>query len=100
MTEHEYEGLVSNDNILRCRTCGQILGMIEQTISKVVSAYRARKVLEEIAVAGKYTIIGFNEDFPIYSIDKDGITEEITASKLGEREYRIIKRIMSKGGDA
>ena len=99
MTEHEHEPLVGNDNLIRCKTCGQILPSVEMTISHVSSAYRARKVLENIASAGKYTIVGFHEDFPIYSKNKNGITEEITASKITIRDYRIIKRLISEGAE-
>jgi len=99
MTEHKHEPLVGTDSLIRCKACGQILDKVELTISHVSSAYRARKVLENIASAGKYTIIGFHEDFPVYSKNKNGIIEEITASKITIRDYRIIKRLISEGAE-
>ena len=92
MSEHKHEGIIGNDGLIKCRTCGQILPYIEDTISKVVSALRAKRILDEIAVAGNYQAIGFNGDFVIYSKCKDNLIEEITAEKLKEREF-IIKKV-------
>ena len=96
---HEHEPLVGLNGLIKCKTCGNILPSVEMTISHVSSAYRARKVLENIASAGKYTIIGFHEDFPVYSKNKNGIIEEITASKITIRDYRVIKKIISNPND-
>ena len=72
----------------------------EQEIGKVQSAVGAKRILEEIAVAGGYIAAGFSDGFVIYSIEKDETIEEITAKKFGERDFRIMKKIVSKGGGA
>ena len=93
MSEHKHESYISLDNIIRCRTCGQVLPFIEETIGKVVSAKQAKRVLDEIAVTGKYRAIGFSGGFIIFGKNKDdSLVEEITAEKLKERNF-IIKKI-------
>ena len=94
MSEHKHEAYISLDNIIRCRTCGQVLPFIEETIGKVVSAKQAKRVLDEIAVTGKYRAIGFSGGFIIFGKNKDdSLVEEITAEKLKERNF-IIKKVM------
>ena len=95
MSEHKHEALVRLDGFIQCKTCGQILPSMEETISKVNSATRAIRVLSEIAVAGKYRAYSFDKGFIIYSKEKDGLREEVTAEKIADREYRIYKRISS-----
>ena len=97
MTEHKHEALIGSDNIIKCSTCGKVLDKIEQEIGKVVSAVGARRLLDEIAVAGGYMAIGFNEGFIVYSKNKDGVIEEVTASKRKEREF-VIKKIIRNIG--
>jgi len=95
MSDHEHEPIISGD-IIRCRTCGHILPYAEETISKVSSAIRARRILDMIAVNGKYKATGFSGKFIVYSKNRDGITEEITAEKLSEREFRVFKKVISE----
>ena len=95
MTEHKHEGLVGNDGTIRCRTCGQLLPFMTETLSRVSSSRRARRILDEIAVSGRYTASTFNGRFIVFSKLKGNLMEEITANKLGEREFEITKKIVS-----
>jgi len=95
--EHEHDPLIGNDFIIRCRKCGQILSHAETEICKVTSASMARKTIEEMAFAGKYTIQSTGE-FVVYSRTINSIREEVTAEKIADRQYRVFKRL-STGGD-
>lgn len=99
MTEHKHEALIGTDHLIRCRTCGKLLPSMEETITKVNSGLKAVRVLAEIAVAGKYTASGFNERFVIYSKVKDNLIEDITATKLKQREFVIFRKIFVKDID-
>jgi len=94
-TKHEHEPIISLGNLIRCRTCGQILSSMKEVISKVQSSTRARRILEEIAVAGKYKAIEFRGSFVVYSRNKDGLIEEVTAKKIGDREFEVVKRTIT-----
>ena len=97
--EHKHEPLVQLDGMIKCRTCGIILPYAEEEICKVSSAMRVRRVLEEIAVAGGYYAASYEQGFIVYSKKQDGIVEEVTGEKLSDRNYRVYKRMVSKGGD-
>ncbi len=88
MTEHEHDTYLGLDNIIRCRTCGkEVISMI---VASVTSAARARRVLDEIAVAGGYSAVASDGDFVVYR-DNKGL--EITVTKIAERRYDVIKRM-------
>jgi hypothetical protein len=94
---HELE-LQLNGQIV-CRVCGEFFPFMEIEICKVDSSNRVQHVLEEIAVAGKYTASTFQNGIIVYSrIKEGGVREEITASKLSKRNFRVYKKIYS-GGD-
>ena len=95
MNEHIHDPLVGLDSLIRCRTCGKILPYMEEELSKVTSAKRARRLLEEIASAGKYTVSSSEGAFAVYSRDKNGIREEITGKRISARNYRVYKRLIS-----
>ena len=98
--KHEHEPILSLDGIIRCRACGELLPNMEEEITKVSSARRVVKVLQEIAVAGRYRASSFEGEFVVYCRDKNGNREEVTGQKVGERNYRIFKRTVSvRGGD-
>ena len=94
--KHIHEPLVSLDNIIKCRTCGQILPYVEQELGKVSSARMANRLLGEIAVKGGFHAGSFDGDFIVYSRDKDGIREELTVEKKSERVYIILRKLVSK----
>ena len=103
-SEHKHDALVSLDGIIRCRTCGEILPSMEEILTKVQSQRRAKRILEEIAVAGKYRAVNHIGGFVIYSRDRNGLTEEVTARRVNEKEFNIVKTIISsdlggEGGD-
>ena len=98
--EHKHEPLVQLDGLIKCRICGELLPYAEEEICKVSSAMRVRRVLEEIAVAGEYTADSYEKGFIVYSKKQNGIIEEVTGEKLSDRNYRVYKRLISKGGDA
>ena len=95
MSEHEHDPIVGLDRVIRCRTCGHVLPYMKETISKVQSSSRARRILEEIAVAGNYKAVNFSGLFVVYSKNKDGLTEEVTAKKLGDREFEVTKKTVA-----
>ena len=65
----------------------------ETIISKAQSAVSAKRILEEIAVAGSYIASGFSDGFIIFSKSKDSLVEEITVEKIKEREFVIKKTV-------
>ena len=99
--EHKHEPIIQLDGLIKCRTCGEILSSMEEEITRVSSARRVIKVLQEIAVAGKYRASSFAGEFVVYSRDRNGNREEVTGQKISERNYRIFKRTISvEGGDS
>ena len=92
---HEHEPMVMLDGMIRCRTCGELLPRMEETISLVSSQRRANRIVQEIAVAGHYQANALEDGFVVYSRRKNGSQEEITVQKLSERNYRIVKRLIS-----
>ena len=92
---HEHEPMVMLNGTIRCRTCGEILPRMEETISLVSSQRRANRILQEIAVAGHYQANTFEDGFVVYSRSNNGNREELTVQKLSERNYRIVKRLIS-----
>jgi hypothetical protein len=95
---HVHNPTVGLDNIIKCQTCGDILPYAEKEICKVSSANRVQRVLEEIAVAGGYVASSFENGFIVYTNTIAGIREEVTASKISGRNYRVYKRMSKKGG--
>ena len=94
--KHEHEALVGNDNLIRCRTCGVVIPYAETEIGKVSSAIMANRMLDELAIKGGLTPVSFENNFIVYAKDKDdGIHEEITAKKVSDRVYTIVKKIIS-----
>ena len=94
--EHQHEPIVSLDNIIKCRTCGQILPYAEQELGKVSSAIMANRLLDEIAIKGGFHAESFEDDFIVYSKDRDGIREEMTVKKKSDRAYIILQKLISK----
>ena len=98
--QHEHDPEIQLNGLIKCRTCGEPLLSMEEEITKVSSAIRVVRVLQEIAVAGKFRASSFEGDFVVYARDRNGNREEITGQKLNERSYRIFKRTISvEGGD-
>ena len=96
--EHRHEPIVTLDGLIKCKDCGKILENTELELAKVNSATMARRLLGEIAVAGKYQVKSM-DGFPVYSREQNGILEEITGEKLSARNYRIYKTLSMVGGD-
>lgn len=94
--EHEHEPEIQLDGIIKCRTCGQILPYVEQQLAKVSSARMANRLLDEIAIKGGFTAETFEGDFIVYSKEKNGIREELTARKQSDRVYIILQTLISK----
>ena len=93
---HEHEPIVQLDGIIKCRTCGQTLPYAETELAKVSSARQANRLLDEIAIKGGFTAEAFEGDFIVYSKDKNGIREELTARKKSERVYIVLQKLISK----
>ena len=92
---HKHEPQILLDGQIKCRTCRKLLSSAEEEITKVSSARRVIKILQEIAVAGRYRATSFEKEFVVYSRDKNGNREEVTGERLSERNYRIFKRTIS-----
>ena len=94
MTECEHDALIGLDCIIRCRLCGDVLPYSIETITKVQSSTRAKRILDEIAVAGNYRASSFNDSFIVYSRCRDSLIEEVSVEKVKDREFRVFKKIM------
>ena len=94
--EHKHEPIIELDNILRCRTCGKTLEYAEQELGKVVSSKIANRMLDELAIQGGFEAASFESGFIVYSKNRDGIREELTAKKQSDRQFVIIQRYITK----
>lgn len=92
---HEHEPNLQLDGKIRCRTCGETVPSMEEQVGIVTSRVRANRILEEIAVAGHYQAKAYEEGFVIYGRDSNGSREEVTAKRINERSYRIIRRTIT-----
>ena len=95
--QHQHDPLIGLDGLIKCRTCGELLPYFEEEICKVSSESRAKRVLEEIAAAGRYTVTSITGGFVIFSRETwpSNIIEEITCEKTHSRVYRIYKKLTS-----
>jgi len=91
--EHVHDPVKELDGITKCRTCGQILTYAEETIAIVNSNKGASRILQEVAAAGHYQVSSISGGFAVYSKEMNGAKEEITARKLSDRNYVVLKRI-------
>ena len=96
---HRHEPLVGLDGLIRCKGCGEILEYAEKELAKVSSARMATKVLTKIAYEGGFKMDSIEGEFIVYSKDKNGIREEVSARKKTDRVYVIVQKFISKGGD-
>jgi len=94
--EHTHEPEILFDGLIKCRLCGQILSYAEVELGKVSSARMANRLLDEIAIKGGFHAESFEGDFIIYSKDKNGIREEVTARKKSDRVYIILQKFITK----
>ena len=95
MSEHEHSPSIVNNKII-CSICGEELPQFEEDVARVQSEIRAKRILSTIAADGNYLAITFVGDFMTYSRTKDGLIEELTAKKFGDKDFRVIKKV--KGG--
>ena len=51
----------------------------------------ARRMIDEMAVAGGYRPTEYGEYSPTYSRQTDGVTEELTIEKHGKRQWHVKK---------
>ncbi len=87
MQECKHEPVIGLDNIIKCKLCGE--AVYELIIaSGIQSSTRARRILDEIAVAGDYKAISVTDKDVVYG---NG-TFELTTRKIAERRYEVIKR--------
>jgi hypothetical protein len=95
---HVHELEVQLNGQIICRLCGEFFPYMEMEICKVDSANRVQHVMEEIAVAGKYMASSFQNGIIVYSrIQSNGLREELTASKISKRSFKVYKKIYSGG---
>lgn len=67
---------------------------MEQIITTFPTKTAARRVLEELAIAGSYNITSFNDVAAIYS--KDDNTAKLFMRKEGDQKYAIVKETIPK----
>lgn len=91
--KHEHDPILQLGGIIRCRKCGEILPEMTEEITTVTSRRRAEKILQEIAVAGKYRADRFEGGFVVYSRTTEDNEEEVQAQKKEGVGYRVIKHI-------
>lgn len=63
----------------------------KQVIGWADSAIKARRMLDQIAIAGGYKVTGAAGNFPIYSRQVDGVNDEISIEKTKKRRFDVIK---------
>ena len=68
----------------------------EQAIIKAQNSARAKKILDEIAVAGGYQATGLRNGFVVYSKNEDGVIEELFVRKIGDKEFAVVKRTIKE----
>jgi len=66
--------------------------MSEQVVTKVQSSVSAKRVLDEIVVAGGYKATGFHDGFVIYSKNKNEGTEQVFVRKIGDKEFEVVRK--------
>lgn len=94
---HKHEPILNLDGMVTCRTCGITMEHMEEKITAVGSRKRADRVLQEIAAGGRYEAISIDDGFVLYSRMNCMNREHLTAQKVSDRYYKVIKRIYSKG---
>lgn len=95
---HNHDPIVQNDGIIKCRTCGEILPCMTETIATTDSAIKANRVLQEIAVAGQYQALSFEQGFVLYARTRNTNREELCVEKVSPRRYRVCKKTIHTGG--
>ena len=90
---HEHDPIVGSDKIIRCRICGELLSHLEEVLGRLTSFTRARRFQDEIAWNGGYVAAGYTGLSVIYSRRTDGLVEEVTVRKMGDRKFEVVKKI-------
>ena len=91
---HKHDPIEQLDGLIKCRTCGELLPSMEETIAQVDSAVKVNRILQEIAVAGHYKALTFEDGFVVYARDKGNNREELAVKKLSKRNYQVLKRVV------
>lgn len=88
---HTHKPIIGK-GVIRCQTCDKFLDSAEEEILVAQSAIRAKRVQDEIAIAGGYTASGHEGDSVVYAKVLNGLTMEIVVRKVKDLEYVVIKR--------
>jgi len=99
MSEHRHEPIIGLDNILRCRTCGKELSSAEEIIVKTQSALSARRVQDEIAIAGRYFASHFQSGSLVYSKSENGLRFELSVRLVKDKECLVIRNTIKEGNE-
>ena len=78
-----------------CKECGVALSVNTIMITRVQSAARARRIVEEIVSTGGYSVLGDN-DALTYQKVKGNEIEEVFGKKIKERSYAVYKRVIKE----
>ena len=71
---------------------------VEKILANTQSEIGVFRLLNEMAVAGRYTANSYENGFPIFTKVRGGRTEELTAKKRGKRWYSVIRRTKGQEG--
>ena len=99
MSEHRHEPIIGLDNILRCRTCGKELSSAEEIIVKTQSALSARRVQDEIAIAGRYFASHFQYGSLVYSKSENGLRYELSLMHVKDKDYIVIRTVVKEDSE-
>ena len=106
MAMHIHEPMTQLDDLIRCRTCGELIEKggddpienSEVELATVTSSRYANSIIDQIAIEGDFQPDAIVNGFMVYSKTKDGIREELTIRRRAEtRMYVVVKKTIRIG---
>ena len=70
--------------------------MAKSIIATVNSIAKARRVVDEIIVKGRFTATAFHDGFVIYTRIKDNETEELYVNRKSAHLLEVVKEVKEK----
>ena len=87
---HMHDPIVTLDS-LKCRTCGEQVDSAEEVISRVQSSSQARRIQDEIAMAGGYAVTHLGDDGVTYSKTANNIIMDIFIRNVKSKVFEVVK---------
>ena len=69
----------------------------EHVIHKAQNSVSAKKILDEIVVAGGHQATELRYGFVVYSKSRNRIIEQVFVRKIGDNDFQVVKRTMKEG---